>query len=79
MSIYVDYTIAPSLKDRVEKVRAYSQAADAVCREHYMGADGMRFYEIGDWEEGTTRFIPLTPMWSSREAAWDDALERLNR
>jgi hypothetical protein len=33
-------------------------------------------YEIGYYVEGTTAFIPVTPLWSDDTAAWNDALER---
>ena len=67
------------LGELVEKVRAYSDWAEAVCRRSWITPTGPCSYEIGRWLEGHVYFTPLTPLWSSREAAWNDAVNRLGQ
>ena len=63
----------------VDKVRAHCLWQDAVCRRYWLTHNGPSFYEVGRWSDGAMQFESLTPLWTSREAAWQDAARRLGR
>lgn len=67
------------LRELVERVRAHAPWQEAVCRRRWCTAMGPSFFEVGVWQADSMSFAALTPMWSSREAAWKDALERVYR
>lgn len=58
-----------SLRDLVALVRDLPAAKAAECRRIWSGRVGL--FHICIKEE------PVTPMWSTREAAWTDAYRRL--
>lgn len=67
------------LGELVEKVRDHVHWKEAVCVRHWTTPSGPCFFEVGRWEDGSTQFTALTPLWSSREAAWNNAVERLKK
>lgn len=64
-----------SLSQLVEKVRACAGYEETVCVNRWCTSAGPQFFEVGLWEGAS--FIPLTPLWSSRQGAWKDAIARL--
>lgn len=66
-------TVRLSLNELVEAVQGMGSY---VCVRHWCTSIGPSFFEVGVYLEGGA-FEPLTPLWSTREAAWRDALARL--
>ena len=65
------------LGELVERVRACHPHTEAVCRRLWSSPTGLDFYDVGSYVKGSTYFVPLTPMWGTRNAAWVDAVKRL--
>ncbi len=65
-----------SLGELVQAVRFVSDEG-VQDREYWLHLQNARFYEVGVYEPGSTEFLPITPLWSSRKAAWIDAANRL--